>query len=94
MAGGDRFAQLGQRDPFAGQLLEQPEPGLARRPLEVVEQPLGRVVDVSPAGDGSILTERSSFGGLFQPSDERRSGVGDGAAAARIAAAAEGAAAR
>jgi hypothetical protein len=37
VAGGDRVAQLRQRDPFAGQLFEQPEPGLARRPLEVVE---------------------------------------------------------
>ena len=47
--GGDRVPKLRQRDPFAAQLFEQPEPRLARLALEVVEEPLGRVVDVRPA---------------------------------------------
>ena len=44
-AGVDRFAQLLERDAFAGQLLEQLQPRLAGLALDAVEQPLCLEVD-------------------------------------------------
>src|ERR1700710_198199 len=92
MPGGDGIPQLPQRDSFPAQLFEQLEPRLARRALEVVEEPLRRVIDVHLARHGSILIALELLLPRMREKKPRRSGsgAGAGAAAAGVAAAAQG----